>query len=530
MTPPTASDASTDPDPDDEGNVTLAAQSGVTFGGNLVKKLFGFVVVAVITRLVSPGIYGLFVLATSIILFVQMFAIAGLPKAIDYYVPQYASEGEYGRARGVLFQVVGLVLLTSLTVAVAVFFAAEPLAELFGEPSLQVPLALLSAALPLLALYNVLLASFNAMKQLRFRVYVRDVTRPIVRLTVTALLLGLFGFGILGLIVGYLAGLTVCILVGAALLYRHGDVFRRGSVEWTPLPELLWYSLPLALAGVIYVVMGQIDYFVVGYYLQSDSVGIYRVGYMLAANLLIFFSSLAPVFKPLIAECRTDDELVTRRYRTATRWVVALTLPLLYVVVLGASTYLSLIFTPQYAEADVVVFVLAVGYLVSITCGGPGGSLLQGLGYSRLVFLNTSLLFVTNIVVNLLLVPRIGILGAGVATALALTVAGVAAMTELYTIRRIHPFTRSLARIALVSLPAAAAGGAVVLLVPNQVLVAVLLPVVVLAVYGASLRLGGAVTAEDVRIAGQISPTLQTRVLERLLDAEAVEADGGETD
>lgn len=526
MTPPTGPDAATDADPDDEGHLTLATQSGVTFGGNLVKKLFGFVVVAVITRLVSPGVYGLFVLATSIVLFVQMFAIAGLPKAIDYYVPQYANKGEYGKARGILLQVVGLVLLTSFTVAVALFLAAEPLAELFGEPSLQVPLELLSAALPLLALYNVLLASFNAMKRLRFRVYVRDVTRPLVRLTVTALLLGLFGLGVLGLIVGYLAGLAVCILVGVVLLYRRGDVFRRGPPEWTPYPELLWYSLPLALAGVIYVVMGQIDYFVVGYYLQSDSVGIYRVGYMLASNLLIIFSSLAPVFKPLIAEVRSDDELVTRRYRTATRWAVALTLPLLYVAVLGASTYLSLIFTPQYAEADVVVFVLAMGYLVSIVCGGPGGSLLQGLGYSRLVFLNTSLLFVTNIVVDLLLVPRIGILGAGIATASALTVAGVAAMTELYTVRRIHPFTPSLARVVLVSLPSAAAGAAVVLFVPNQPLVAVLLPVVVLAVYGVSLRLGDAVTTEDVRIAGQISPRLRTTVLERLLGADAVEANG----
>ncbi|MGM0606757.1 MAG: oligosaccharide flippase family protein, partial [Halobacteriota archaeon] len=311
----------------DDSHVTLARQSGITFVGDIVKKTFGFAIVAIITRLVSPSVYGLFVLATSIILFVQVFATLGLPKAIDYYVPQYLSSGRTDKVRGVFLQVVLFVTVISTAVGVGLFLTASIVSELFGEPSLRLALVLLSVALPMLAMYNVLLASFNAIKRLTFRVYVRDITRPTVRLVSTAALL-LVGFGLLGVVGGYVIGLAACIVVGAILLARHGTQYAGRSISWTPTRQLLWYSVPLAFASVIYVLLGQVDYVIVGYFLSAEEVGLYRVGYMLGANVLIFFAALAPVFKPLIAEEKTDDEAVKARYRTATRWVIGFTLPL----------------------------------------------------------------------------------------------------------------------------------------------------------------------------------------------------------
>jgi len=503
-----------DPTVSDDSSVTLATQSGITLVGDIVKKTFGFAIIAIITRLVSPSIYGLFVLATSVILFVQVFATLGLPKAIDYYVPQHLAAGETAKARGVVLQVVIFVLGTAIGTGVALALAADTLATLFGEPSLRIALLLLSVALPLLAIYNVLLAVFNAIKQLQYRVYIRDITRPTVRLVGTAGLL-LAGFGLLGVVGGYVIGLLVCIVVGAILLVRNVEFLFGTDIEFMSTPTLLWYSVPLAFAGVIYVVLGQIDYVIVGYFLASEDVGFYRVGYMLAENLFIFFAALAPVFKPLIAECRESTTEVRKRYQTATRWVLALTAPLLLIVVLGASTYLSIVFTPQYAVATPVVAVLAAGYIVSIAGGGPGGSLLQGLGYSRLVFLNTGLLLVTNIVLSILLVPRIGILGAGIGSAAALSVSGGAALIELYVLRRIHPFTMQLGRIVAASLPAALGGAAVVILVDNLYVVGAALPVVVVAAYLGSVLLFDAVTEDDIRVAGEINPRLQ-RGLERL--------------
>lgn len=497
--------------PDDASTATMAREGSIAFGGNLVKKVFGFAIVAVITRLVSPSVYGLFILATSIILFVQAFANLGLPEAIDYFIPQHLSDDEHGEARGVFVAVAAIMLVSSVVVAGLIVLSADRIASAFDEPSLRAALWLLSITVPFLAIYNGLLASFSAIKRLKFRVYMRDVIRPTVRLVTTAALL-LLGYGLLGVVGGYLVGIVVAIAAGLVMLRRNaGFIFEAATVR-VASRSLLSYSVPLAFAGIIYIFLGQIDYFVIGYFLDSEEVGIYRVGYALAANLMIFSGSLGPIFKPLIAEAKDDTPAVRTRYQIVTRWVAGLTLPLAITVALGASAYLSIVFTPQYTVAAAAVVILAGANLISASCGGPDGTLLQGLGYSRLVFFNTALLLGINVVVSVLLVPRIGITGAAVGTASALTANALAAALEAYHFRGVHPLTAELGKVLSSAVPAAAFGAGVVLTVDSPMMVAVILPVVVFVVYAAMLYLTDAFTDDDAEIAVQISPAARRAI------------------
>jgi stage V sporulation protein B len=495
----------------DDSTRTMAREGSITFLGNIVGKVFGFFMIAVITRLVSPSVYGLFILATSIVLFLQAFGNLGLPKAIDYFVPQYLSDGEHDKARGVILVVFSLALASSAVVAGLIVLGARPIADAFEEPALRVALLVLSVTIPFLAVYNALLASFSAIKRLKFRVYTRDVIRPTVRLLATAGLL-LAGYGLLGVVGGYLIGLVAAILAGAYFLRENAPEIIGATTTRVASQPLLWYSVPLAFAGIIYVFLGQVDYFVIGYFYGSEEVGIYRVGYALAANLMIFSSSVGPIFKPLIAETKNDREAVRTRYRTATRWIAGLTLPVALVVVFGANAYLSVVFTPQYTVATAAVVILAVGITISAACGGPDGGLLQGLGYSRLVFLNTAVLLAVNVGVSVLLVPRIGITGAAIGTASALTINGLLAVGECQHFHGVHPLTRDLGKVLLAAVPAAAGASAVVLVVESPLLVAVALPAAVITLYVSTLHLTNAFTAEDGEIAARISPALRRAI------------------
>lgn len=489
----------------------MAREGSITFLGNIVGKVFGFFMIAVITRLVSPSVYGLFILATSIVLFLQAFGNLGLPKAIDYFVPQYLHDGEHDKARGVILVVFSLALASSAVVAGLIVLGARPIADAFEEPALRVALLVLSVTIPFLAIYNALLASFSAIKRLKFRVYTRDVIRPTVRLLATAGLL-LAGYGLLGVVGGYLIGLVATILAGAYFLRENAPGIIGATTTRVSSRPLLWYSVPLAFAGIIYVFLGQVDYFVIGYFYGSEEVGIYRVGYALAANLMIFSSSVGPIFKPLIAETKNDREAVRARYRTATRWIAGLTLPVALVVGFGANAYLSVVFTPQYTVATAAVVILAVGTTISAACGGPDGGLLQGLGYSRLVFCNTAVLLAVNVGVSVLLVPRLGITGAAIGTASALTINGLLAVVEGYRFHDVHPLTRDLGKVLLAAVPAAAGASVVVLVVETPVLVAIALPVIVLTLYVGTLHLTDAFTAEDSEIAARISPALRRAI------------------
>ncbi|ADD06017.1 putative transport protein (probable polysaccharide biosynthesis transport protein) [Natrialba magadii ATCC 43099] len=492
----------------DEGVSTLAKQGSITFVGNVVNGAFGFAIVMLMTRYVTPSVYGLFVLATSVILFMQVFANLGLPLAIDYFVPQYLDEGEHGKAKGVIVQVTATVLITSALVAFVLAAGSEYIGDVFQEPSMRIALLFLSVTIPMLAIYNVLLTSYYSIKKLQYRVIMRDLVRPIVRFGVTAALL-LAGFGLLGLIAGYVVGLFVAITVGAALFtYKAWDLLTVDT-ELVASRPLLTYSLPLAMTSVVFVLMGHVDYFVLGFFLDSDDVGIYRVGYMLGSGLMIIFNSLSPVFKPLIAETREDTALVEQRFRVAARWIAGITLPIAIILSLGASSYLAVLYTPQYAEASLVVVLLCGAFLFNVTVGGPDGSLLQGMGYSRIVFANTLVLFGANFLVSMALVPIFGIEGAAIGSATALFLVGGLTIAEIYYLDGIHLFTRDFAKIISAGIPATIAGVPIVVLLESDLLIVALLPVVVVSVYLATLIVTDAFTDEDAQMIGEFSPTVE---------------------
>ncbi|WP_394741423.1 flippase [Natronococcus roseus] len=492
----------------DEGVTTLARQGSITFAGNVINGALGFAIVMLMTRFVSPSVYGLFVLATSVILFMQVFANLGLPLAIDYFVPQYLDDDEYGKAKGVIVQVTATVLVTSSLVALALALSAAAFAEFFEEPALRVGLLLLSVTIPMLAIYNVLLTSYYSIKKLQYRVIMRDLVRPIVRFIATAGLL-LAGFGLLGLVAGYIVGLFVAITVGAAVFtYKAWDLLSRELELVAPGP-LVKYSVPLAMTSVVFVLMGHVDYFVLGFFLDSDDVGIYRVGYMLGSGLMIIFNSLSPVFKPLIAESRDDIDLVEQRFRIMARWIAGITLPIAIFLSLGASSFLAVLYTPQYAEATAVVALLAAAFLFNVTFGGPDGSLLQGLGYSRFVFANTLVLFGVNLLVSFTLVPFLGMEGAAIGSATALFLVGGLTLAEIYYLDGIHPFTRDFAKIVGSGVPATVAGAPVVYFLESDLLTVVVLPIVVVGTYAGTLVLTDAFTDDDARMAAEFSPTLR---------------------
>jgi Polysaccharide biosynthesis protein. len=103
----------------ESGIFTLAKQGSITFFGNILGKVLGFLFVATATRLVTPEEYGIYTLALSIVLFIQGFVSLNIYRSVDYFIPQFLSNAEYGKAKvtlrnvfviGVFSSIVGLTI------------------------------------------------------------------------------------------------------------------------------------------------------------------------------------------------------------------------------------------------------------------------------------------------------------------------------------------------------------------------------------------------------------------------------------
>ena len=498
-------------DENDSGVFTLATQGSITFVGNILGKVLGFAFVAVATRLVTPSEYGIFTLGVSIVLFVQGFASLNIYRSVDYFVPQYLDDSSYGQAKKTLQNAFSIGCITSILGAIVLFLAKEQLATLFNEPRVAAVLPFLVLLIPLQTVFRTLITSFNSIKKMKYRVLMKDLLNPLIR-TLGAVVLVSTGAGVLGLVGGYLLGMALAIVCGLTFLVYEADWIRSAKSSPISNRSLVSYSLPLVLAGVIYSLVGQIDYFFIGYFLSSADVGQYRVAYLLAVNLLIVLTAITPVFKPMVAENRSDTSLLESRYQLATRWITMLTIPIALTLILAPEIYLSLLFTEEYTAASAALVALAAGYLLNASFG-PEGMVLEGLGHTKLTLVNTFVLVGINGILDILLIPRLGILGAGIATGTALAVAGLVGVVEIYILRSITPLSRKLLRVWIAAVLPYTVGWLIISLKMGNIETAIILPIGIVVGYVSGLRATKGFSNDDREIASQVDARLGYSIL-----------------
>jgi O-antigen/teichoic acid export membrane protein len=192
--------------------------------------------------------------------------------------------------------------------------------------------------------------------------------------------------------------------------------------------------------------IGQMDFFLIGYFLDSKSVGIYKIGFILATNAFIMSQAMDPIFKPIVAEIESDLDAVRHQYQVATRWVLLISIPISITLILAPKIYLQILFPESYLESFRALRILVIGYLINLSFGLER-TLIEGRGYTRLLLINTLVAIIINIVFGALLIPDIGIEGAAIGTAAGVSILGGLGVVEMYWFEGIHPYTVSTGKV-----------------------------------------------------------------------------------
>jgi len=244
-------------------------------------------------------------------------------------------------------------------------------------------------------------------------VVARQVLDPGLRLLLSVGLLALGG-GLTAVMGAYAVSGLVALLV-AILLVRRIERLRtldRGAVP-PQAGRLLRFSLPLVFGGVLFDFAERIDVLMIGLFRDEAQVGVYAVGSALARGLLVLVASTVPVIGTLAAEAvgRGSAEDIARLHRTVTRWMLFFSAPLAAGLLLFPEEAVTLLFGREYAAAAATVRILVVAYLSGILAG-PVGLLLNTMGKTHWTLANMAIRTAVNIVLNLILIPRFGIVGA----------------------------------------------------------------------------------------------------------------------
>ncbi|MDA2913814.1 polysaccharide biosynthesis C-terminal domain-containing protein [Acidobacteriia bacterium AH_259_A11_L15] len=195
---------------------------------------------------------------------------------------------------------------------------------------------------------------------------------------------------------------------------------------------LLRTSLPMFSIAVMSLVIGWADIFLLGVWEPSQQVGIYgaavRLSVLISFVLIAVNTALGPKFAALYA--RNERAEMGRLARRMAIGMALFALPLL-LLFLAAPGWVLGWFGPEFRAGAVALMILAVGQYVSVATGSVGSLLLMS-GHEKDYRTVMVVAAGSNLLLNLLLIPRYGMEGAAVATAASLVLANLLAATVVY--------------------------------------------------------------------------------------------------
>jgi O-antigen/teichoic acid export membrane protein len=214
--------------------------------------------------------------------------------------------------------------------------------------------------------------------------------------------------------------------VGAGLLIRATPVKVRQA--YPRFESRLWLNsvLPLAFIGGMQLINKNSSIVILGFFVPADQIGIYRVAVqasiLAALGLHAINMVVAPRFASLYA--RGERERLQHLVTSSTRAILAFNLLVTAGAALLGRWFLDLFFGPEFVAAYVPLMILLIGQFVN-SAAGLVGSVLNMTGHERETARGIVVSAAVNLLLNLLLAPSFGIIGAAVATAVALVTSNV---------------------------------------------------------------------------------------------------------
>ena len=479
----------------------IASGLKATLGAGVVDALANGVLMILLARyLLSPAEFGLLHYALSIIGVVAILGTLGLPSSAARYVTEL-TETDPEQVRYVIRFGVTAILGLSLVVGAVLAVASPLLADAANEPAL-VPLLVLGFGY---VIGNSLFKMFSRFFQAINRV---DWSGRLVALSgtvrlVSAILFVLAGLGAVGALAGYLVGFAVASAVGAVAFYRlsYRTLPTAEGVTEGLRRRIVEYSVPLTATRGANVLDKRIDTVLVGLFLGPVPVGYYTISKQVSQFASIPATSLGYTISPTVGEQRAGEDAGRARqvYETSLRHVLLLYVPGTVGLVLVAEPTVTHVFGSAYADAAPVLQVLA-GFMLMNAINKVTSDGLDYLGRARSRAIVKTATAVANFLLNLVLIPAIGVVGAAIATVATYT---VYTLTNVYIIHdELDLDLASLGRLLAGVVAVAAVMGAVVrLLVPRVTgLVTLLLVVGVgVAVWGTLAALGGLLDIGRIR-------------------------------
>lgn len=217
--------------------------------------------------------------------------------------------------------------------------------------------------------------------------------------------------------------------------------------------EFIKYSSTVLFVSGIGILLQNVDRIMISSYLDLANVGIYKVSQNYVSLIGVFISPFI-AFWPVISKLYHENKLfeIQEEMKRIVKIVTYLVIPMFFIFLFQSSSLLS-IFGEYYATkaGAQVLIILAFSFLID-AISGPIGSILTMTKYAKFILYNSIVALIVNIILNLILIDKFGIVGVAIATGISIILNNMLSILEVKILLGIFSYdSKNLVQIILLS-------------------------------------------------------------------------------
>lgn len=377
--------------------------------GNAVLAVLMVLTTPILTRIFTPADYGVINYIVSIISFISLILIFGMDSATHLSYFQYKDERKVIVSSTFWF----LFFWGGIILGLCSFFASQISRLFFHSDSYQIYLLITFWSAFLALLLNFIKTVFR----LEFRAKIFATISIINAILITGLIIYFTAFlhlGIKGYFLASFLGNLLSFLIALVIFWKN-LLFK---VSWFRLKEMIIFGSLLFPSFIFYYTFDLIDRFFVQRYWNFTELGLYAMAANLTSVIIFFITAFGQAWSPIILKMYFEQKNVYRQF-----------VPRIFIYILvffvGSALFISffgpellrIFTTPRFygASRALIPLTLTVVFMASIQVSGLGMNVTRN---SKFITFHSFFAAILNIILNFLLIPKYGMVGAAWATAI----------------------------------------------------------------------------------------------------------------
>ncbi|SFK70309.1 Membrane protein involved in the export of O-antigen and teichoic acid [Halogranum rubrum] len=399
--------------------MSLDRSSLALYASRIVISLAGFLGTIYFARELGASGLGVYFTFETVVIVLAVFVRIG----VDNAVIKRLSGADGARQRGIYLGGALLLVVPPFLVLSAGVLLFAP--QLNGLVELAVaPLVVLTLALS--TGRELLIAVLRGERRIATSALL-ELLGELVRV-VASVALVVSGYGVVGLVYGYVIGQVAAVAIGTPLLRTRP---RRPSRE--TFRSLFDFSKYTAGMQVSFLAYSWMDTLLLAILVSKSAVGVYEAAWRVSAVTMLAGQAIGASLAPAVSDWMSsgDVENVEHAVAEAMTYALVLVVPAVVGAALLGEAAMGVLY--QFETGGLVLTILVTGKLLQATKDIVQSTLL-GTENQRVAFWVNVVTLVANFALNLVLIHYFQLVGAAVATVLT---AGTAALAQLWYLRRV---------------------------------------------------------------------------------------------